>query len=319
MTARSFWTRRLGWILAATLGVTPGVARAQSAADVAAARDLFLQGSRLSSTQDWVHAQERFERSLALKRAPITLFSLAVVETHRGHLVEALEHLRAFLAEPSAPGTKAYEVLAATEIAKLEARVGRCSWTIAPPSLPELSVSVDGQPIPAAAIDLRRLVNPGTHGVVASAKGWRGQTVQCTVGEGGSARVQLTLTQIPPEAEAAPQARLANALEPDPGPAAPNRAIPFGLVGAGGAIVIAGIGVGAAGLKQADSASTRNGADASSALTKGYVSDALVGVGSATLAVGLVVLIVQATQKPDPTRSAKARVHPTLRGFALRF
>src|SRR5262245_46822534 len=80
-------------------------AAAQSPADVALARQLFNEGLELSKANKWEDAREKLARSLALKRAPITLYTLGVAEMKSGHLVAALEHLHAFVALPREPGT----------------------------------------------------------------------------------------------------------------------------------------------------------------------------------------------------------------------
>jgi hypothetical protein len=305
----------------AALVLTPSSpARAQSAADVAAARDLFIEGSRLSNAGDWAHAQDHFERSLRLKRAPITLFSLAVVETHTGHLVEALEHFRAFLAEPSAAATRAYEDPATAAVAELDHRVGRCVFAVSPPNLPDLAVTIDGEPVPTVALDVARVVNPGAHAVAASARGWLGASARCTVGEGATARVELVLTPV----AATPATAVVGDSRPSPlapradaAPESPSRALPFSLIGGGGALLVAGIAVGLVGVQQAANAPTRNGPAADSARTKGIAGDVLGSVGVAAAAVGVVILVVQATRKPSSAPSAWVR--PAAQGIAVAF
>src|SRR5258706_5408021 len=76
--------------------VPPQRARAESAAEIEEARALFREGSRLAKEGRWRDAEDRFGRSLARKRAAITLYSLAVAEHRTGRLVEAIAHLRAF-------------------------------------------------------------------------------------------------------------------------------------------------------------------------------------------------------------------------------
>ncbi|HVY47558.1 MAG TPA: hypothetical protein VHB21_16830, partial [Minicystis sp.] len=91
-------------LLAASLGAAlfaaAPCARAQDAADVAAARDLFNEATRYAAAGQWELARDRYQRSLTLKRAAITMYSLGVAQQNTGRLVEALESFRAFLAEP---------------------------------------------------------------------------------------------------------------------------------------------------------------------------------------------------------------------------
>src|SRR5689334_6994430 len=117
--------QRLGIAIAIALAAVlhGGVAGAQSAADVAAARDLFMEGSRLADKDLWADARDRFERSLALKRTALTLYSLGVAQRNTGKLVEALESFRAFLAEASTPATKPYEAPARSALDALSTRI----------------------------------------------------------------------------------------------------------------------------------------------------------------------------------------------------
>src|SRR5690606_22178751 len=130
---------------------------AQSAADVAVAREMFIEGSELARQGRWEQARERYERSLELKRAPITLYSLGVAQQQTGQLVEALESFRAFLAEPSAPATKEYEPLARQAVQELERRVAEIELRMSPADVAGLVVKIDGVAVPAAALDRPRL------------------------------------------------------------------------------------------------------------------------------------------------------------------
>ena len=296
-------------------------ARGQSAADVSAARDLFVEGSTLSASGNWAEAQKRFERSLKLKRAAITFYSLAVVETHTGRLVEALEHFRAFLAEPSAPATKGYEAPATAAIAELEHKVAHCTLIVTPKDLPELTVTIDGDPVPPAALGLARLVNPGTHTVAASARGFRKASTPLTVAEGASAKLELTLEPLP-QAAASPLAAVGPlasrpAVPAPPAAPPPSRVVPISLLAAGGALLVAGVAVGVSGIAQASGAPTRDGPDAGAARTKGLAGDVVAGVGIAGVGVGAILLIVQATRKREPGRAAL--VTPSARGLAIAF
>src|SRR5271155_4606482 len=80
--------RKLGPCLLAlslALSRTPP-AHADAAADLGRARDLFLEGSKLSETGDWEGARDRFERSLKLKRAALTLYNLGIAQQEKGRL-----------------------------------------------------------------------------------------------------------------------------------------------------------------------------------------------------------------------------------------
>jgi len=293
---------------------------AQSAADVAAARDLFREGSQLAKDGKWEQARERLERSLRLKRASLTLYSLAIAEKNTGQLVEALENFRAFLAEPSTPATKSYEAPARDAIAELEKRVARISLKIAPADAPDLAVKVDGQQVPSAALDRPRLVNPGPHEVVAAARGFAEARQSVTVAEGGAGSVELTMTEDPDAAAPPPVLPTSTSgpairpTEPPPPtePARVNRTVPLIFIGGGVAALAVGGTFGALGLSQASDAKRRDGPDADAARTKGIVADVALGVGVVAVGVGVVIWI---TGGPKKSVSALARAP----GVRLRF
>src|SRR3954466_12139883 len=81
-------------------------AHAQPVDDVAAARDLFREGSKLAEAGSWEAARDRFERSLKRKRAALTLYNLGIAQQETGHLADAIESYRAFLALPAEATTQ---------------------------------------------------------------------------------------------------------------------------------------------------------------------------------------------------------------------
>lgn len=263
-------------------------AGAQSAADVTAARDLFVEGSRLAERDLWADARDRFERSLALKRAALTLYSLGVAQRNTGRLVEALESFRAFLVEPSTPAARPYEGPARDAVDALSKRIARLDIRIEPAQARAATVKLDGVPIPAEALGQARAVNPGKRVLLASAAGFRPARVEVLLVEGEHASVRLVLER----------ARLADTVEggppaPDGTPGTPGRALPFALLGGGAAILGAGVALGLTGVSDASKAPTRDGAAAEQARTLALAGDILCGIGLATAAAGVIVLVAQ--------------------------
>jgi hypothetical protein len=98
-----------GWVFAALLALAPsGVARAQTPAEIAEARQLFMEGATLADEGKWDAARDRYERSLAKKRSALTLYNLGITQQKTGRLVDALATFRAFLAEPVEASTEPY-------------------------------------------------------------------------------------------------------------------------------------------------------------------------------------------------------------------
>ncbi|MDC3962509.1 PEGA domain-containing protein [Polyangium jinanense] len=309
-------------VLAATL-LCQGLAHAQSPADVAAARDLFRDGAKLAQEGRWAEARERYMRSLALKRAPLTLYSLGVANREIGRLVEALESFRAFLVEADLQNAanKPYEQPARDAIIALEKRVGRLDIRIAPAAPPALSVRVDGAEVPQAALGVPRIVDPGEHTIVVRAQGYREATTKAKVGEGEQTAVTVTLVRIAPKGPG-----------PGPGPVKPpgggtppivpeKPVAPIFLL-AGGAVAFAsGLTVGLIGVQKASDAPVQDGPEAALARRLALAGDIVGSAGILAAGAGLAMLLLG--KPPDPpaesSESSEVSVQPfvTPTGFGL--
>lgn len=309
--------RALAAALAAWLCATAATpARAQSAADTAAARDLFHQASRLAQEGRWQEASDHYERSLKLKRASLTLYSLGVAQAQTGHFVEARESLLSFLAEPSTPATKPFEQPARDAVQDLSKRVARLTLTITPARAPHLSVTMDGSAVPLEALDMPRLINPGQHTISVSADGHLPLQKNVKVREGDTLTLTLALQPAPrrPEETKAPPPLLL----------ASDRTIPLVLIGTGLATFAAGLTTGLGSVIDASGAPTSDGPEADLAKSKALLGDVVSGVGLSAAAAGVVWLIVMATSdSPKPKTGAAApltaHIEASPGGIQLRF
>lgn len=285
-------------LVAVVLGLAhPRPARAQSAADVETARAIFVEGAKLANQGRWEQARELYARSLQLRPAPITHYSLGVAEKETGHLAGALISFRAFLAEPPTPATAPYVAPARAAIAALALRIGRVKITIDPYPIDGLALTLDGQPAPLAPEGARE-VDPGVHEVAVHAPGFRTTSARFSVAEGGAAAVAVTMTR-------APEAR--------------SQWLPIILMGAGGAVFATGVIVGLAGVKQASSATTNNGPDAHAARAKGLAGDVMGGLGLATAGVGLVLFLTQGKTSAPAAGAVTLSTSQAGTGFQIRF
>jgi hypothetical protein len=266
----------------------PASASAQNAADVALARELFTEGSRFAEAGDWKAARERYARSLALKRAPITLYSLGIAQQNTGELVDGTENLRAFLAQPSEPATQPYEELARAAIADMERRIGRLRIDVAPAGLADFRVTVDGKPIPLAALGHDRPTDPGEHDVAGEAPGRQPARLRVRLPPGGTERVVLSFAEAP----RAPRS---------------SKAVPIALLAGGGAVAAAGLVIGLVGVSEASDAAPGDVEAADSARAKALTGDVVVGVGVAAAAVGVVLLLVGDDGAPPARDQAAPR------------
>ncbi|WP_438015558.1 tetratricopeptide repeat protein [Sorangium sp. So ce315] len=303
-------------LLAAAL---PSPASAQGPGDVASARALFVQGAKLAREGRWEAARALYARSLEIKPAPLTRYSLGVAQKELGQLADALASFRAFLAEPPTPATAPYVGPAREAVAALEGRVGRATVSVRPGNVDGLTLLVDGKPMrgsPGQAIEL----DPGAHEVVASAPGFRSTAARFTVAAGGSVQVPIALA---PSATAAVRAAGAGGggLPPvaDPSAASSRGALPIVVMGVGGALFAGGAILGLSGLKQASDARSSADADASAARAKGIVGDVLGGVGLATVGVGLYLLLDDPAPSAPETGSVRPWLGASGSGIEVRF
>jgi hypothetical protein len=318
----------LALLVAAAALAAPAPALAQSAADVAVAREIFIEGSELASQGLWEQARERYERSLALKRAPITLYSLGVAQQQTGQLVEALESFRAFLLEPSAPATREYEQLARKAVRELERQVAALDLRLSPHDIAGLEVRIYGVVVPAAALERPRLLNPGTHTVTVSAPGYRELRRSHAAAPGSRVVMVLSLERDASsslQAAAGPRAGRASAPLGGAVPgAAPDAATlplaPIALI-AGGLITLgAGVAIGLLGVAKASDAPTRDGDTAGAARAQALAGDIVAGAGLAATGVGVLVLVLDDSSPAGaPRRQAPPRAALGPLGLTVRF
>lgn len=169
----------------------------------------FVRVRSLPKTGEWNEARKRYEKSLALKRAPLTLYSLGIAYRNLRRFVEALESHRAFLVEMPAnsEAMKPYEQPARDAIAELEKQVAKLDIHVAPDDAADLVLSIDGIIIAEAARGYPRLVDLGKHTVVARARGYRDATRIVDVTEGQKLTVALRLDRRANPARSAEMAR----------------------------------------------------------------------------------------------------------------
>jgi hypothetical protein len=313
---------RLPLATVAALGallVPPG-ARAETPADVAAARELFVEAARLAKEGKWAPARDAYARSLALKDSPLTLYSLAQAQAETGELVAALEGYRRFVRSTQTAASAAYVTTAEQEIASLERRVARVTLRLEGVPPPGLVVTVDGASVPVAALGVARLVDPGRHTVAASAEGRAPFRSSFEVAEGSSADVELRLDAAAhaPSAPATEALELAIAEAPEARNEAPAIALPVALMAGGAVVATVGVVVGAVGYAEADGVAPGS-PEADAARSKGIAGDVLMVTGLVSATAGLIVLLVAGGAEADATTDAAPWRRDVRRGLAFGF
>lgn len=269
----------------AALGVCSS-AHAQSPADIATARELFKEGAKFAQDGQWNEARQRYEKSLALKRAPLTLYSLGFAYRNLRRFVEALESYRAFLAEMHKDDErdKPYEQPAREAITELEKLVARLDIQILPKDDErKMMVTIDGIIIPEAAYGYPRLVDPGRHTVVVRAEGFRTATQAVTVGEGEKLPVSLKLEALGGQGSLGPGGGKGNAVP----------VLPTALLAGGSVVFAVGLTVGFFGVQRASDAPTRDGRDAQAARQLALAGDIVSGLGIVAAGTGLTLLVLK--------------------------
>ncbi len=247
--------------LVLSLSLLAPAAHAQTAADRGTARELGVEGQSALDKKDYATAEDRFRRADQLFHAPTLLLGYARAEAGLGKVVNASEAYNRVIREgvpPGAPPAFVAAVEAAkTEAGAVQARVASVTIAVVGPENP--SVTLDDQPVPVAALGVKRPVDPGAHVVKATADGWMPGETKFTVTDAGSANASLTLTK-------AAGAPVASATPP-----------------AGGLAASGASGTGTAGGSAGTVADT--GSSGSTQRTIGFVG---MGVGVVGLAVGAV-------------------------------
>lgn len=290
------------------LPALPGTARAQqgvSDADRSTARALATEGLTALEKKDYVTAADRLARAEAILHAPTHLLALARAQVGLGRWVSAQETYRRAVREGAPPGSPAPFLRAVDDAGKeLEALGPRVPGLIIELRGPTAAVVlVDGATVPAAAIGVKRPMDPGQHLVRATADGFTPAEATVLSVEGKSDSVILELKAIAPAA---------------PGPITAAAAAPPGDTGAGrrvGGIVAISLGgalvaMGAVMLGLELSACNPNvdpSCDPTMTPPYGIISGVGFGLGAAGVITGVVLLATLPKAPP-----AKAAILPIL-------
>jgi hypothetical protein len=178
-------------------------------------------------------------------------------------------------------------------------KVASVTLTVEGPTNPV--VTIDGATVPAAALGLKRPVDPGAHKVSATADGYNPASTDFTVAEGGSTTATLKMEKLPPGAEGAGGAAGGGSTDPGADKKS-NTTLALVAFGVGGAGLVVGsitglIALGKSGdLKDAcgptkDACPASSQSDIDSYKTMGTISTVgfiVAGVGGAA---GLILLL----------------------------
>lgn len=177
-------------------------------ADVAAARELAIEGLKLADAGQCAQALDKLGRAEKLHHAPIVLGRLGECEIAEGRLVDGTENLRKLLREPL-PSNPTVALAKARDRAQAvldttKPRIATLTISIREP--PDgVSVTIDGEPVPPALFDRGRPTDPGEHVVEATAPGFLKTSRHITLSVGGKEDLLLSLS-VDPDATAKEEA-----------------------------------------------------------------------------------------------------------------
>lgn len=224
-----------------------GLAAAQTDEERAGARALAEQGGTAFDEGRWADAVDLFTRAQSVIDAPPHLLYIARAQEKQGNLVQAMEaYIKVTRSELEDDAPSAFvqaKADAARELAALTPRLPHVTVTVSGEQASEdVVVYVDGEPLPAAFVGVKRPANPGKHSYSASGETLEAPEVTIAVNEGGEAVVELVLRKKVTAATVAP--------EPAP-PAPPPPAQPTDAADSGAGVNIpayAALGLGAVGV-----------------------------------------------------------------------
>jgi hypothetical protein len=251
--------RTLGLPICFAVLATGSVSLAQtpSAEDRASARVLGTEGIRLADANNCSAAVPKLDAAEKLFHAPTTLDRLGECQIALGQIVAGTENLnrvvREVLPPNSPPAFLAAQKRAQAAAATAAPRIGTLRIHVDGVAVDQVTVTVDGAPVPSALFDNSRPTDPGSHEVKASAPGYLTTTATASLRDGADTSVSLHLAPDPSAQAAAPAPSAAvavavtapSAAPPPPPPPSPPPPPPSG---GGNGVAIGSLVVGGAGL-----------------------------------------------------------------------
>jgi hypothetical protein len=298
--------------------LVPGLARAQSASDQAAAEALFKQARELMTAGHYSEACPKLAESERLDPSAGTMLNLATCYEKNGQVASAWVTFKGAASAAQRANEPDRAKLARARASALEPALPTLTITVAAGAdSPDLVVTRDGEKVGRAEWGTPIPVDPGMHPVEANAPGRKVWQTQAKV-DGPGAKAAIEVPPLAPDAGAAqpgtpgPTAALPPASEPPPPPASVGSTQRvLGLVVAG--VGVGGIAVGSvfgfiAKGHNGDASPHCNGtvcdaagvSDLSDAHTAATVSTVAFIAGGAALAGGVVLYLV-APRAPSGT------------------
>jgi hypothetical protein len=175
------------------------------------ARELWLEGKQLAESGEYEKAIDRFDRAYEIEHTPALGLWVARTLARAGRLLEASDRYRALSQQSLPPDAGARDWAAKrdaeSERRQLLPRIPSVVVVVDGANKEEVSVTLNGQPLPANAIGVSRMVDPGPVQV----RGKRAELLAETsvkISEGELKTVRLSFRPPPPPVAPAPRPAL---------------------------------------------------------------------------------------------------------------
>lgn len=334
-TRKGMKVRVVATLLITAWSVSAAGQEEPSSADVAAARELAIEGMKLADAGHCATAIDKLARAEKLHHAPIVLGRLGECLVSEGELVEGTEALRKVLREP-VPSNPPPALLKARERAQsaldgAKPKIASLTITIREP--PEgVVVTVDGIAVPPALFDRSRPTDPGDHSIEVTAPGYLKAVRQVSLTPGGKQELEFKLvvdpqapkvkntgseptspTAQPTQVDNRQRSSQSGPIEPTIAPEPPNHTASYVLWSVGAATAAAGGLFGYLAVKGKNDldkqcpnnvCGSASQSDLDSAKRNALLSTILFGTSGAALAVGTVLYFVSGSPSQEKPQAA---------------
>ena len=184
----------LAWMVALILGISP-LAADPISAEIVLARALFAEARAAEEAKDWTLAASKLRDAIAIKETGGLRFHLAYCEEQQGLLVEALvDYERSD--DLTVGAAEEFRAQLPAKRESLRRRIPTVTLLV-PPTPTNVTLTVNGHPMPSAVLGKPIPLNPGRHTLVVTAPEHAAFTTQVSLNETDAVVANALLTPLP--------------------------------------------------------------------------------------------------------------------------
>jgi hypothetical protein len=256
-----------------------------SPAELAAARQLFMQAERDEDAGRWHDALDKLLQVAQVKRTAGVRYHIALCEERLGALADALEEYTGSQSQAAVEHAKDVERLVGPALADLDPRVPRLAIHMVPDS-PEATVMLDGSLLDRSKLGEALALNPGVHRIDATAPGRTTVRTTVTLRERESTVFDVALAELAPPVPPPPPPPVTPRHDPlstSRTAAVATTVGALGLAGFGGVSFVAAGAVRAAAVRRCSGETDAASCDGSKNAVRAWDWAALVAWGAAAI------------------------------------